>query len=368
MRIEILKGVRTLAALLPFLALAQPASAQRERSWEFSLGGGFVRTDAALASFLGAQGFANGPTANRIAPELTARLGYNWNNNVGYSIGITQAWSSGIKYVSPFAAVTYTVNLSARTSPFVSFGTQFTRITGNTRKVHPTWGTRLGLGFRHMVSQRVALRLEGRMGLEHYEELPGAKSAYTSILTAGLSIFTHGRSAAPAAPYCPACMPLVRVRVDTVRIPAPTPPPVVILHNCTKGIAPAGVAMDSYGCIVLTDTLMLEGVHFDFDKSNISARADSILDRVAESMLAHPEVAYFEIAGHTDSVGTFAYNYLLSARRANAVRDELILEGVPAYRLAAVGYGERFPIAPNATVEGRALNRRGTQIRVIKKQ
>jgi len=124
--------------------------------------------------------------------------------------------------------------------------------------------------------------------------------------------------------------------------------------------------MDSYGCIVLNDTLLLEGVHFDFDKSNISPRADSILDRVAESMLAHPEIAYFEIAGHTDSVGTFAYNYLLSARRANAVRDELILEGVPAWRLSAVGYGERFPIAPNATVEGRALNRRGLQIRVIK--
>src|SRR5690348_3317015 len=116
MRIEILKGVRTLAALLPFLALAQPASAQREGSWEFSFGGGFVHTDAALASFLGAQGFANGGTADRFAPELTARLGYNWSNNVGFSIGTTQAWSSGVKYVSPFAAVTYTVNLSARTS------------------------------------------------------------------------------------------------------------------------------------------------------------------------------------------------------------------------------------------------------------
>ena len=124
--------------------------------------------------------------------------------------------------------------------------------------------------------------------------------------------------------------------------------------------------MDSYGCIVLTDTLLLEEIHFAFDKSDLSARGDSILDRVAESMIAHPEVVYFEIAGHTDSVGTFAYNFLLSARRAATVRNELILEGVPAWKLSAVGYGEGFPIAPNATVEGRALNRRGTQIRVIR--
>lgn len=363
MRNQLLKGVRTLAAVLPLLALAQPLAAQRAGSWEFSLGGGFVNTDAALTSFLGTQGFADGATANRLAPQLTARLGYNWSNNFGFSIGTTEAASSGVKYVSPFAAVTYTVNLSARTSPFITLGTEITRITGNGRKVHPTWGGRLGVGLRHMVSQSVALRLEGRMGADHFEELPGAKTAYTSIATLGLSIFTHGRRAPPAAEPCPACMPLVRVRVDTVRVQAPPPPPIV--HYCTKGIAPAGVAMDSYGCLLLGDTLQLEGVHFDFDKSAITPRADSILDRVAESMLAHPE-AYFEIAGHTDSVGTFAYNYLLSARRANAVRNYLIGEGVPAYRMTAVGYGETFPIAPNATVEGRALNRRGIQIRVKK--
>lgn len=369
MRDQILKSVRTLAAVLPLLVLAHPAAAQREGSWEFSAGGGVEIVDHALRNFLVSKGFSTSANPGSIAPALAVRLGYNVNNNLGLSIGTTGAKGSGIKYLTPFAALTYTVNLSARTSPFLTLGTQFTRITGqNSRKTHPTWGAHLGAGLRHMLSDNVALRLEGRMAVEHYAELPGKKTAYNPIITLGLSYFTAGRQKPAEAMACPACMPLVRVRVDTVRIPAPTPPPVVILHNCTKGIAPAGVAMDSYGCIVLTDTLMLEGVHFDFDKSNISARADSILDRVAESMLAHPEVAYFEIAGHTDSVGTFAYNYLLSARRANAVRDELILEGVPAYRLAAVGYGERFPIAPNATVEGRALNRRGTQIRVIKKQ
>ena len=165
-----------------------------------------------------------------------------------------------------------------------------------------------------------------------------------------------------AAAPCPVCQ--QRVRVDTVRVyvqppPPPPPPP----HRCVGGIAPAGAPVDQYGCLLLRDTLLLEAVHFDFDKSVITPTAIPILDRVAESMLAYPE-AVFEIAGHTDSVGTFAYNFLLSARRAAAVRNYLIQRGVPASKMTAVGYGEGFPIAPNATVRGRALNRRGIELRV----
>jgi len=157
---------------------------------------------------------------------------------------------------------------------------------------------------------------------------------------------------------CPACQPQ-RVRVDTLWRTPPPPPP----RRCEHGVAPAGAPVDQYGCLIFRDTLLLERVHFDFDKSEITPTAVPILDRVAESMLAYPE-AFFEIAGHTDSVGTFAYNFLLSARRAAAVRNYLIRQGVPAYKMTAVGYGEGFPIAPNATVEGRALNRRGIELRI----
>jgi len=199
------------------------------------------------------------------------------------------------------------------------------------------------------------------MAFEHYEDQPGKKTAYNTIATLGISYFTAGRRpppAAAAAAPCPAC----RRRVDTVYVQAPRPH---VPHKCENGVAPAGVKTDQFGCLVLRDTLVLENVHFDFDKSEITPTATPILDRVAESMIAYPE-AYFEIAGHTDSVGTFAYNFLLSARRARAVRDYLIQRGVPASRMTAVGYGEGYPIAPNATVEGRALNRRGIEIRVKK--
>jgi len=369
MSYRILKSVRALAAFLPMLALAQPLAAQsegrnRDDSWEWSAGAGLWYTDGALKGFLGSRGYGTSADPSRLAPAVAVRVGYNVTEHWGFSIGTSGAKASGIKYLTPFVAATYTFNLNARFSPFLTLGTQVTRITGeNNRKTHPTWGTHLGIGFRNMLSPNFALRVEGRMGIEHYEDLPAAKTAYNSIATIGFSYFGAGRRRPAGAPPCPACE-RQRVRVDTVKIyVAPPPPPP---HRCVHGIAPSGVQMDSYGCIVLTDTLLLEEIHFAFDKSDLSARGDSILDRVAESMIAHPEVVYFEIAGHTDSVGTFAYNFLLSARRAATVRNELILEGVPAWKLSAVGYGEGFPIAPNATVEGRALNRRGTQIRVIR--
>jgi outer membrane protein OmpA-like peptidoglycan-associated protein len=367
MRDQILKSVRTLAAFLPMLALAQPLAAQSEGqqridSWEWSAGAGLWYTDGALKAFLGSRGYG-GTDSNpsRLAPAVAVRVGYNVSDHWGFSIGASGAKASGVKYLTPFAAATYTANLNARFSPFLTLGTQFTRITGeNNRKTHPTWGTHLGLGFRNMLSPNFALRVEGRMGIEHYADLPGAKTAYNSIATIGFSYFGKGRPRPVGAPPCPEC-PRQRVRVDTVRVFVQPPPPPP--HRCEHGIAPAGVPTDEFGCIILRDTLLLEAVRFDFDKSEITPTAIPILDRVAESMNAHPE-AFFEIAGHTDSVGTFAYNFLLSARRAAAVRNYLIGQGVPAYKLTAVGYGEGFPIAPNATVEGRALNRRGIELRV----
>jgi outer membrane protein OmpA-like peptidoglycan-associated protein len=369
MRDRILKSVRALVACVPMLALVQPLVAQsegrqRDDSWEWSAGAGLWYTDGALSGFLGNRGYGTSAKPSRLAPALALRVGYNVTEHWGFSIGISGAKATGVKYLTPFVATAYTFNLNARFSPFLTLGQQLTRITGeNGRKTHPTWGTHLGVGFRNMLSPNLALRVEGRMGIEHYQDLPGAKTAYNSIATIGFSYFGAGRRPPPPAVTqpCPVCQ--QQVRVDTVRVFVAPPPPAP--HKCALGVAPAGVPTDAFGCLVFRDTLLLERVHFDFDKSVITPTAIPILDRVAESMLAHPE-AFFEIAGHTDSVGTFAYNFLLSARRAAAVRDYLIRQGVPAYKMTAVGYGEGFPIAPNATVEGRALNRRGIELRIKK--
>ena len=64
------------------------------------------------------------------------------------------------------------------------------------------------------------------------------------------------------------------------------------------------------------------------------------------------------VGGHTDSVGTDAYNQTLSERRAASVKDYLVGQGVDGSRLSTAGYGESNPIASNDTADGRALNRR----------
>ena len=103
--------------------------------------------------------------------------------------------------------------------------------------------------------------------------------------------------------------------------------------------------------------IILHGVKFEFDKSRLTVKADSLLDLVAASMQRRPDVKV-EVGGHCDWIGSDAYNQKLSVRRAEAVRDYLISKGVTAENLTFQGYGETKPMADNKTAEGRALNRR----------
>lgn len=99
-------------------------------------------------------------------------------------------------------------------------------------------------------------------------------------------------------------------------------------------------------------------IHFDFDKYNIKKDSYGILNDVASILKANPQIKKIRIEGHTDAIGSDAYNMKLSQRRANSVRDYLIQQGISADRLEAVGYGKSRPIAPNNTAAGRAKNRR----------
>lgn len=117
-----------------------------------------------------------------------------------------------------------------------------------------------------------------------------------------------------------------------------------------------GAVVDLDGCEVEA-VIELQGVHFDFDKATLRPEAKVILNEAAALLEQHERVVV-EVAGHTDSVGTDQYNQGLSERRAIAVRDYLIEQGVRASRLTAVGYGESRPVATNDTDEGRQQNRR----------
>lgn len=101
----------------------------------------------------------------------------------------------------------------------------------------------------------------------------------------------------------------------------------------------------------------LNNIFFDFDKSVLKKESFPELNRMLGLMNDNPDMT-FEIAGHTDWIGTDEYNFGLSQRRANAVYNYFIENGIAKERLSPVGYGESRPISTNATSEGRSKNRR----------
>lgn len=96
---------------------------------------------------------------------------------------------------------------------------------------------------------------------------------------------------------------------------------------------------------------------FETGKANLRGGANTQLDKLARFLSEHPERNVL-IEGHTDSVGSASFNQGLSQRRADAVRAQLMSAGVAGSRLQATGMGLHNPVASNATVQGRAQNRR----------
>jgi OOP family OmpA-OmpF porin len=122
-----------------------------------------------------------------------------------------------------------------------------------------------------------------------------------------------------------------------------------------------GTRVDAAGCpILFTEArtpVVLRGVTFETGRSALKPDSYTILDIVAASLIANPDIK-IEIAGHTDNTGSLATNLRLSQARADAVRAYLASKGVAPDRMVAKGYGPSEPIAPNTTPAGRAQNRR----------
>lgn len=102
----------------------------------------------------------------------------------------------------------------------------------------------------------------------------------------------------------------------------------------------------------------VHGIYFAFGSATLVRESDVALTAVSDLLRANPSWVV-TIEGHTDNIGSKASNLDLSERRAAAVRDALVARFhiVPA-RLSAAGFGDTRPVAPNATIEGRARNRR----------
>jgi OOP family OmpA-OmpF porin len=159
---------------------------------------------------------------------------------------------------------------------------------------------------------------------------------------------------ADAVPGCdaPICVPPEKLENGKCVAP-PAPPPVVVVEAVPPAPAPApAVPVPTAEKVSYSaDTF------FDFDKAVLKPDGKKALDELAGNLQGMDlEVAI--AVGHTDSIGSDAYNQKLSIRRAESVKRYLQSKGIEPNRIYTEGKGEKQPIASNKTREGRAKNRR----------
>ena len=140
---------------------------------------------------------------------------------------------------------------------------------------------------------------------------------------------------------------------------------------------PKGVQVDANGCpppapapvveeaaVVKEEVIVIRDVHFQFDSAKLTPADKDVLNTIATRLKQESSTAELTVTGHTDSVGSDAYNQKLSDRRAHSVVEYLISQGVPRSSFVSVtGAGESQPVADNKTADGRAMNRR-TEIKI----
>lgn len=135
--------------------------------------------------------------------------------------------------------------------------------------------------------------------------------------------------------------------------------PATAAKGCDGALAPKAAASSvSQSKITLqADTL------YDFNKSDLKPEGKATLDKIARD-LSKIKLEVIIAVGNTDSVGTDAYNIALGQRRAQSVKTYLVSKGVDGSHIYTESKGKSNPVASNATVEGRAKNRR-TDIEVV---
>lgn len=101
-----------------------------------------------------------------------------------------------------------------------------------------------------------------------------------------------------------------------------------------------------------------DALRFEFDRADLSSESRELLSRIAGILLTLPENYGIYVYGHTDDVGTEAYNLKLSQRRAQAVRDYLVEAGIQPEKITTEGFGKSRPLVEGTSPSARAQNRR----------
>ena len=280
------------------------------------------------------------------ALELLASDKFNHGFNVYVNNQAPSVLGGEVEHIPPTLSLQYHFLPESRYRPYVGAGLNYTMFSGERPSglnLDNSFGLALQAGIDVGITERWFVNGVVRwIDIDSDASLGGQKLGTIEIdpWVVGAHVgYRFGRPAPAPAPVAAAPVAAPPPPPPAPLPPPPPPPPV-------------------------PEVISLDGVHFAFDSDAITADERGLLRDAVETLKRNPQVRV-EAAGHTDSRGSALYNQGLSERRARAVRDHLVNNGIASERVTYRGYGLTMPVADNATDEGRAANRR-VELRVIK--
>ena len=302
--------------------------------------------------------------------DITAMLSQNWgvelfaapaqNHTTTAITGRSVAQYGEVEPLIETLTAQYHFNPLGRMRPYVGAGLGYAQFSGERPaglSLGSSWGPAAVAGVDLGVTQRFFVNLSARwVNVESKVKLNGNRVGDVALdpMIYSLNLgYRFGATAAPAVVAIAAIAPIAPAVVAKPIAPLDSDGDGVIDPNDMCPDTPRGTRVGPQGC-PCDLTLKL---NFAFDSSALTDSDKAQLDgAVAE--LKRLNWTSGVIEGHTDSVGSDAYNQKLSERRAATVREYLIAQGIAESRMAPTGFGESQPVADNKTAEGRAENRR----------
>ncbi len=245
------------------------------------------------------------------------RAGYNFTPHWGIEGAYSYVESRATLYQ---ADALYHFMPEKSLTPFVFAGVGGANNKPEGKDSHGKFLADIGAGIKYYFAKDVGLRADVRDVMTNYHNL---------AVTVGLT-FAFGGKTPKAAPAAPAPAPEAAKPAPAPEAPKPAPAP------APEAAKPAPASETPKAEPV---KIILEDIHFDFDKATLTPVAKEILGKNIQTIKANQGMKV-QIEGHACAHGPEKYNMALSERRANAVKEYLVKAGIDSDRLATIAYGE----------------------------
>lgn len=327
-------GLAIVSALV-FAAHTAQAEDMYRGAWYAVPGVSYMNTDGDLEADNGRGGFLAIGKELSEHWDIQGRLGYNRadeDTNIAGASGKYKQTALGLDALYMFSRDKF--------RPFLLAGIGAARNNvdynnvGLTDRSNTSWMANVGLGAQYLINDTFGLQAD----IRHQWSRADARNANRSVDadgTIGNTLFNLGgifRFGAPAP-------------VVAEPTPEPQPIPVAAAPEPAPAPAPAPEPAPAPVCKPTNETVTVSAEKlFGFDKANLREEGRRVLEETAAKIKANPEITAVVVTGHTDRIGSDAYNQKLSERRAKQVADYLVSQGVSSSIITSEGKGKTEPV------------------------